>query len=391
MGLAAIGLAGGLLLLAAGCAGDEARPQATAMAGAATAAAAATAATHTAATHTAAAHTATTADTAAATAAATTAPADFAVRGRWPDPRQLTYRLQGETCPLGAESFARASQRAMQVWAATGVVGFRPANEREPADVTLGFRRGHHGACEPFGPGADVAHTGPVAPGSFVHFDAGRTWSEHGGAGSVSMFHTALHELGHVLGLGHSEAENAVMGTSSARPSVLSADDCAGLHSLYGGGVDGAGDLRITSSDGSVVVVLRAVAPPAQCAFGVFDCDGDGDQEVIVWRTDEAGHGRLTVHDFSRGPALQRTIGPWPGVVVPGARVGFVVGPAGERLLVSVAAAGRRVAWQFDRHGIPELPSTPVADSVLAAASLTTIGDLDGDGRPEKVARTPAR
>lgn len=383
MRLAAIGLAGGLLLLAAGCAGEEARPHAAASAAADT--------TLTAAADTAAADTiaATTATAAAPTAAI--APADFAVRGRWPDPRQLTYRLQGETCPLGAEAFARASQRAMQVWTATGVIGFRPANEKEQADVTLGFRRGHHGACEPFGPGADVAHAGPVGPGSFVHFDAGRTWSEHGGAGSVSLFHTALHELGHVLGLGHSEDGNAVMGTATERPSELSADDRAGLHSLYGGGEDGAGDLRITSSDGSIAVVLRAVAPPAQCEFGVFDCDGDGDQEVVVWRTDQAGYGRLTIHDFSRGPALQRTIGPWPGVVVPGARVGFIVGPAGERLLVSTDAAGRHVARQFEHHGIPELPSAPVAASVLAAASRPATGDLDGDGRPETVARTKAR
>ena len=46
-----------------------------------------------------------------------------------------------------------------------------------PTPTSLfGWRRGHHGACEPFGIAATVAHSGPVRPGTFIHFDADRQW-----------------------------------------------------------------------------------------------------------------------------------------------------------------------------------------------------------------------
>ncbi len=318
-------------------------------------------------------------------------PADFAVRGRWVDPRAIRVRVDSERSPIDGEVFLRAVERASAVWNATGVIGLHPAKDEEKADVTLSFRRGHHGACEPFGPSTDVAHAGPTAPGTFIHFDAARSWSENGELDqSVSLFHTALHELGHVLGLGHSDALLAVMSSDRRRPGALSAHDLAGLHSLYGGGTDGDGDLRIVRADGSVAAVLRAVAPSDQCEFAVFDCDGDDRDELLVWRTQASGHGLLTVFGFGPGPSLVRTVGPFFGVVAVGAKVGFVEGDDDERLLVTTFAKGMPIVRQFDRFGIPELPPGPIADRVMQQAAAATHGDLDGDGSSESVVR-PAR
>lgn len=308
------------------------------------------------------------------------------MRGRWVDPLAIRYRVDTERAPIDGGAFARAVDRAADVWNATGVVRLQPVAAGAAADVTIGFRRGHHGACEPFGPSTDVAHAGPAAPGTFVHFDAARDWSEDGASG-LSVFHTALHELGHVLGLGHAEDDAAVMGTAVARPAALSWHDLAGLHSLYGGGSDGVGDLRVVGGDGTVATVLRGVAPASCCAFAVFDCDADGKSEVLVWRTDAAGHGALVVFGFGPGPRLQHTIGRFHGVVATGARVGFVVGPHGERLLVGTTADGARVVRQFDRLGAPVLPSQPFAEDLLARATAAVQGDLDGDGTIERVAR----
>jgi hypothetical protein len=246
-------------------------------------------------------------------------------------------------------------------------------------------------ACQPFGPGADVAHAGPVGPGSFVHFDLGRTWSEAGGIGSVSLVATTLHELGHVLGLGHVGAAEAVMGVDPERPMQLSRHELAGLHSLYGGGGErGPGDLAIVRA-GVELTVLRSLAPASTTDFALFDADGDGRDDLVTWRTDDAGHGELLLCMFDAGPRLARTVGPFPGVVAPGCRVGFVLGATGERLLIATATNGKVMPRQFDRHGVPELPAQAVAAALAARATTVREGDLDGDGRRERVERSPAR
>jgi hypothetical protein len=307
-------------------------------------------------------------------------PAQFTIRGRWPvAPIALTFRIEAATSPLPAGEFAE--------WSATGVVGFRPAAAGERADVTFGFRRGPHEDCEPFGPGADVAHAGPCGPGSFVHYDLARSWSAAGTTGTVSLFATTLHEVGHVLGLGHVDAVDAVMGVDPDRPMALSLHDRAGLHSLYGAGADGAGDLSIGPTTGGTACVVRGIAPATASDYALFDADGDGKHELLVWRTDAAGRGALLLFQFSSGPTLARTVGPFLGVVAPGARVGFLVGPAGERLLVATAANGVVMPRQFDRFGVPDLLTHPIDSAVFAAARIDQSGDLDGDGRPERVDR----
>jgi Matrixin len=319
-----------------------------------------------------------------------TTPAAFAVRGRWSAPPRLRYRLEAPPAELDAAAFARAIERAAAAWNATGVVSLQPAatEDAAPAELVLGFRRGHHGACEPFGPGADVAHAGPMRMPTFVHFDAGRSWCEHDGPG-VSLFATALHELGHVLGLGHSSLDTAVMGTGLPRPASLQPDDLAGLHSLYGGGNDGPGDLRIERGDGSTALTLRAVAPADCCDFTVFDADGDGSSDVLVWRTDGRGHGSLTIYAFGPGPVLSRTIGPFPGAVAAGCDVGCVRTADGARLLVTLPPGKTPIARQFDRHGVPELPQQPYTAATLTGAARSCDGDLDGDGASERVVRRP--
>ncbi|MCA8976581.1 MAG: matrixin family metalloprotease [Planctomycetes bacterium] len=325
----------------------------------------------------------TTPASAAATAAESAVPADFSVRGRWPDPHDLTFAIDAADSPIGAEAFARAIARAAACWSATGVVGLRRAAAGETADVALSWRRGHHGACLPFGPEGDVAHSGPVASGTFVHFDRGREWSENGEHG-VSVFHTALHELGHIVGLGHSEAESAVMGTSQQRPGALSPHDLAGLWSLYGGGTDGPGDLHIAAASGARLT-LRRVAPNDRCAYGAFDCNGDGRDELFVWRNDSKGHGALVIYHISPQLQLEATRGPIFGVIGAGGTIGFTTGPAGERLIVCSFDGGSRVARQFDDHGNPAALQFAAEPELLAAARNRTVGDFDGDGKTDTI------
>jgi hypothetical protein len=306
----------------------------------------------------------------------------FTARGRWPSVDRVTWRAEARGAPIDGAAFDAAVAAACAAWNELGLVRFVRAAPGVDADVTLGWRRGHHGACEPFGVAKTVAHSGPASPGTFVHFDAERSWdlAEPGG---YSVYGTALHELGHVLGLGHSVAAGSVMQTGEVQALPISASERYGLQSLYGGGRDAPGDLRVTAADGATIATLRGVAPMDASGFACFDVDGDGRSEVVVWRTDEAGRGAITSYHFDAG-GLLRTTGPFFGMA--SAAVGAVHSVRevdGARLFVTEFPGGRVVARRFDRHGLLQ----PYADAATKVEAPPRRGDVDGDGRADEVRR----
>lgn len=319
----------------------------------------------------------------------------FTVRGRWQDPHSLTYRIEDRGVPLAEAEWRKQVARACATWTATGLATLTAAPEGAEADVTLGWRRGHHGACEPFSKDSAVAHSGPVRSGTFVHFDGGRKWvgdATHDRDG-YSVYGTALHELGHVLGLGHSSAIDAVMRTGVIRSAPLAPSDLYGLQSLYGGGKDAKGDLLITTIDGKSIGALRGVAPAGISQHVVLDADGNGNDDVLVWRTDRAGNGQLMIYYFGPGPgpgaALTRTVGPFYGVIAFGAKVTWLRTGGGDRVLVTTFDNGRQAARRFDKYGALGPYAADLIDAAELAAALAAdsshAGDLDGDGVSELV------
>ena len=71
--------------------------------------------------------------------------------------------------------------------------------------------------------------------GGDMHFDNGNLWSDGGAGGTIDFRTVALHELGHALGLGHSNVVGSVMeATYAGVRRNLSADDIAGIQAIYG-------------------------------------------------------------------------------------------------------------------------------------------------------------
>ena len=200
-----------------------------------------------------------------------------------------------------------------------------------------------------FGRDTSVAATGPVGPGCTVVFDADRSWSETSGSGP-SLHQAAVHEIGHVLGLGHTEDPASVLHPQRENGRTrLAPADLAGLHSLYGGGSEGPGDLVIEAA--RPVPALRRVAPPEMTAWVLFDTDGDGDEEVLVWATGARAAGVLTVYHFSEGPLLERSVGPHLGIGGHGARVLVGRAPDGERCIDVAWPDSTYSRWSFGTTG----------------------------------------
>jgi hypothetical protein len=345
------------------------------------------------------------------------------VRGRLAPPVSVAWRVLPEGGPVDATALRDLVQTAADAWNEAGGVAFRPAADGEPADVTLSWHRAADDPCRLFGYGVGVAHTGPVGPGTFVHLDAARAWPAAGDDAHGTLASAVAHELGHVLGLDHAEDPDTLMHPDTHR-ATPAAGDLLGLRSLYGGGADGPGDVLVEHlPDGARAgPALRGVAPPAFTELALFDTDGDGAEELLMWRTDPAGLGALTIHSFAPaavgeapGPRLVRSLGPLLDLVPVGDTTALRLGPDGRRWIVSGPPGARRVRG-FDERGLLRAPgwvelraldveallatpgppvlraigATPGGGTTSAtdgAAANELVGDLDGDGRAERVRR----
>ncbi|KAE8664371.1 Metalloendoproteinase 1 [Hibiscus syriacus] len=94
-----------------------------------------------------------------------------------------------------------------------------------------------HGDGAPFdGSGGVLAHAFAPQDGRF-QYDAEENWSRNPTRSQVVLESVAVHEIGHVLGLGHSQDGNAIMFPSFQVGNTkknLGQDDINGLHALYG-------------------------------------------------------------------------------------------------------------------------------------------------------------
>lgn len=92
------------------------------------------------------------------------------------------------------------------------------------------------------GPGGVVAHAYYPSRGR-IHFDDDEHFTEFGGfkgwwwksSLSRGLLYTAVHEIGHALGLKHSDVKSSVMWpiAKNGKP-VLDQDDIDGINYLYG-------------------------------------------------------------------------------------------------------------------------------------------------------------
>eukprot|EP00257_Ricinus_communis_P004304 XP_002517411.2 metalloendoproteinase 3-MMP [Ricinus communis] len=151
---------------------------------------------------------------------------------RWPASKyHLTYGFLPGTPNQAMEPVAKA----FQTWAANTHFRFTRVQDYRAADITIGFHRGDHGDGSPFdGRGGTLAHAFAPQDGRF-HYDGDEHWAVGATQGAFDVETVALHEIGHLLGLGHSSVEGAIMHPSiqSGATKGLHSDDIQGIRALY--------------------------------------------------------------------------------------------------------------------------------------------------------------
>jgi microcompartment protein CcmK/EutM len=244
------------------------------------------------------------------------------VGATWPM-ANLTYKFLNATLDIAQDRQRAIVREAFSRWAGVCALTFSEAQGNVQHILSVGFFRGSHGDGNPFddqgGPdGNTLAHAffpppngGPWA--GALHFDEFELWKDPAGGTGTRLYNVALHEIGHLLGLAHSQDQNAIMYAYYGEDrNDLRPDDIAGVQSLYGAPTTGPSALAPGQPVTGQLPQTNAEAR-YQLTFSnklIIRLDGPAGQDfdLYVKAGDQVGRGQGEYDYFSYGSTADETI-----------------------------------------------------------------------------------
>jgi len=160
----------------------------------------------------------------------------------------ITWALVQPTSQIDSVHIRRAIQQSFDIWSKHIPMNFTEVQPQSRPDMKFSFAVREHGDYMPFdGPGDELAHAFYPEDGR-VHFDDEEQWAFEDGAkikqGYKDLLSVTVHEIGHSLGLPHSNEPEAIMYFRYKDPDVdsngqlvpfkLSQYDIRDIQAIYG-------------------------------------------------------------------------------------------------------------------------------------------------------------
>lgn len=153
--------------------------------------------------------------------------------GKWKN-NSVTYHFVSYTSKLPQDVQESVYARAFGLWGAVTPLTFQQITTK--ANIEILFAAGDHGDGYPFdGPGKVLAHTFLPTDGR-MHLDDAEPWMS-GTANGTDLNWVVVHELGHAIGLHHSNSSTAIMYPYLPKccpTTKLSDDDINAIQTIYG-------------------------------------------------------------------------------------------------------------------------------------------------------------
>lgn len=205
----------------------------------------------------------------------TSGPAPFVLRGCKYDTNDLTYAFVNSTPDLSVTRQREIIREAFAAWAAVTPLRFTEVAPTANPTFPISFERLDHGDGSPFDDagsirGNTLAHAffpppcGGRHSGAF-HFDEFETWTDRAAPGRIRLLNVSIHEIGHLLGLSHSNTRDAIMfAFYDDNVDSLRQDDINGIQALYGPRGTGPAPIRgrLARTDDSQLHRIQAQPGP---------------------------------------------------------------------------------------------------------------------------------